>query len=130
MSAFAKFRKIENSDRFKMVCVISSPYETESLTEDTMCRKLSSFLENSSILSIFRDQELEQLLSFGTDNSVTLHPSITLVEYQNNQDDDPINGLNKIKVTCDGKVLEMLSSSSTGSYFKNLYPNGYTAGGY
>lgn len=129
-TTFATFKKIDGSDRFELKYMVTSPYETESLTEDTMVRDITKFIPNNSFLVNFIDEEWGQLLSFGTDNSVTIHPKITLVEYVNNQDLDPQDGINKIVVTCYGEKKDISNYSLVGSYFKNLYPNGYTAGGY
>lgn len=129
-TTFAFFKRIDGSDRYQLTQMVTSPYETESLTEDLMVRDITDFIQNHPFLAEFIQTDYTQLLSFGADNSVAIHPNISLVEYVNNQDTDPDNGINKVVVTCNGQSTDILTQSSTGEYFRNLYPNGYTSGGY
>lgn len=125
-TTFAFFNKIDGSDRFELTQMVTSPYETESLTENTMVRDVQAFIQNNPSSGTILQTEYVALLSFGTDNSIATHPNITLVEYENNQESDPDNGINKIVITCDNQIQEIPVNSDAGSYFKNLYPNGYS----
>jgi hypothetical protein len=129
-TTFAFFKKIDGSDRYELTQIVSSPYETESLTEDRMVRDWSKFLDNHSFLSEILESENTFAFSFGTDNSVELHPYVSRIEYENNMDADPDYGINKVIITCNGRKHDINDYSNTAQYFKNLYPSGYTAGDY
>ena len=128
-TTFAFFNKIDGSDRFELNQMVTSPYETESSTEDTMVRDITDFIQNNSFFADLIQTEYSSLLSFGTDNSIALHPNITSVEYVNNQEYDPDNGINKIVITCGERILDILTNSETGAYFKEQFPEGYSEGG-
>ena len=121
------FNRINGSDRYELNQIVTSPYETASLNAETMVRDITDFIQNNSFLIDFIESDYLMLLSFGTDNSVTTHPSISSVAYVNNQDADPDNGINKVVITCDEEVKEMPVTTDIGAYFKSLYPNGYTS---
>ena len=126
---FAFFNKIDGSDRFELTQMVTSPYETESLTEDTMVRDITDFIQNNSLFAQLIQTDYSSLLSFGTDNSIAVHPNITSVEYVNNQDYDPDEGINKIVIKRDGLRLDVLTESETGAYFREQFPENYFEGG-
>ena len=126
-TTFGVFARIEGSDRYALQSTINSPYETESLDDQTMVRDITSF--NADIIDV--ETILEEnivsanMLSFGADGSVALHPDITSVEIVEGMVADPVDGMNEVIVTIGDKTYSSSFTSTVGSYLRAAHPTGY-----
>lgn len=124
---FGVFYKIEGSDRYALTQLITSPYETESTTDEVMVKDISFFekgvIDTEEIAGL--DIALTALLSFGVDGSVALHPDITSVEIIEGMVADPADGKNEVVITMADNSYSTSFSSVLGSYLRTAYPTGY-----
>lgn len=126
---FGVFNKIEGSDRYALTQLITSPYETESLTDEVMVKDITSFDKDIIDVETVSEENIAStvMLSFGTDDSVALHPDIDVVEIVQGQLYDSADGINEVKVTIDDQIYSTRFTSTLGTYLRTTYPTGYTA---
>ena len=126
-TTYGYFKKIDGSNRFYLKNLITSKYETEALDSDSMMRDITSFDQSTFNVETLLERNLTSLVSFGTDNTIALHPDIQSIEYVDNQTADPVNGVNEVQIVLDNLTYSAPPSSDFGVYLITQYPTGYTA---
>ena len=126
-TTFGLFTKQDDGLGYRLLHVIDSPYETESVSDTEMTRRIDRF-DFSNLPFDFSDRLVDSgmayLLTFNEDNTIGLSPDITDIEITN--EDDEANGRRQVKV-CSPYVEPTYSlGSNFGVYFRNLYPEGYS----
>lgn len=126
-TTFGLFTKQDNGCGYRLLHVIDSPYETESVSDNEMTRRIDRFDFNNLPFDFndrLVDSGIAYLLTFNEDNTIELSPDITDIEIIN--EDDEINGIRQVKVRSPYVEKAYSLSSDFGVYFRNLYPQGYS----
>ena len=127
MSTFGFFTKLPSGDRYRLTQVVSSPYETEREDGDTLVRELNKFAGSDFDIMEYVENDHIRMLSFGTDNTVVLRDDFESVEVIEGMKDDPVDGMNMVKIEIDDRTLRANFGDDLAKQMLRAYPEGYTA---